>query len=245
MKKRAATKKAVSAKKGGLERIPTGIKGLDRYIEGGLIKGSTTLLTGATGTGKTIFCAQFIMEGLRRGEKCIFLTMEETVNDIFNDVNRFGWDLKKYADSGKLIIGYRDPFQLSELMDKLAEKIRREKIERVAIDSTSLFGLYYKDPFEVRKNLFNLLTKLKSTGATTILTSEMAEGDGTLSRFGVEEFVTDGVIVLRALGISGSQYDKSMLVRKMRRTNHSTDVHPFKITGQGIEVMPAEKGLSI
>lgn len=236
--KAAKTKKAKP-----IERITIGVKGLDKIMEGGLIKGSTTLLTGSTGTGKTIFCAQYMMEGLKKGEKCLFITMEETAEDIINDMKTFKWDMQKYITSGQLMVEYLDPFQLSEVGQRLSERIRRNKIQRVAIDSTSLFGLYFKDPFEVRKSLFGLLTKLKETGATTILTSEMPEGDNSLSRFGVEEYVTDGVIVLRSMRLTGSEYNRSVHVRKMRRTNHSSDVHPFKITGDGITVLPAEKGL--
>ena len=229
--------------KASIQRVTTGINGLDRFMKGGLIRGSTTLLTGSTGTGKTIFCAQFVLEGLKKNEKCLFITMEERVDDIINDVKEFGWDLKKYADSKMLMLEYRDPFNLADLSERLAEKIRKNNIERVVIDSTSLFGLYFKDPFDVRKHLFNMLSKLKQTGATIILTSEMSESDGSLSRFGVEEYVTDGVVVLRSMGLSGSEYNRSIHIRKMRRTNHSSDVHPMKIDNRGISVMPAEKGL--
>ncbi len=85
------------------ERIPSGIPGLDRLIEGGLIKGSTTLVSGAAGTGKTIFCAQFLfMEGLKKGEICMFITLEEKPEDIIGDVKRFGWNLEKYVEEKKL-----------------------------------------------------------------------------------------------------------------------------------------------
>ena len=214
-------------------------------MEGGLIKGSTTLLTGSTGTGKTIFCAQYVIEGLKKGEKCIFITTEETVNDIENDMKSFKWDLRKYIDSKQLTLEFYDSFQLADAGSKLAERIRRNGLQRVVIDSTALFGLYFKDAFDVRKNLFDLLKNIKSSGATTIITSEMSEGNGKLSRFGGEESVPDGVIVLHSLGLSGSQYDKSILIRKMRRTAHSTDVHPLKITKNGVEVLPAEKGISL
>ncbi|MFQ6009774.1 MAG: RAD55 family ATPase [Candidatus Aenigmatarchaeota archaeon] len=246
MKKKVAKRgvKKKTRKKRSVERIPTGIKGLDRFMKGGLIKGTTTLLTGSTGTGKTIFCTQFILEGLRKKEKCLFITMEERVEDIINDVKEFKWDLRKHMDSGLLILEYRDPFQLANLAEKLAERIKKNKIQRVVIDSTSLFGLYFKDPFDVRKQLFNLMAKLKSSGATTILTSEMPEADHMLSRFGVEEYITDNVIILNYLGVGGV-YGRSLSIRKMRRTDHGKDVYPLKIGKRGIEIRGAERGIKL
>lgn len=241
-KKKTAKKK--SKKKATSARMSTGINGLDRFMKGGLIRGSTTLLTGSTGTGKTIFCTQFVLDGLKKRQRCLFITMEERVDDIVNDVKEFGWDLRKHIDSGMLILEYRDPFQVSDLAERLAERIRKNKIERVVIDSTSLFGLYFKDPFDVRKQLFNMLSKLKQTGATTILTSEMPEENHHLSRFGVEEYVTDNVIVLNYLGVGGD-YARSVSIRKMRRTDHGKDIYPLKIGKRGIEVKAAEKGIKL
>ena len=228
-----AAKRAVVKKARPIERIPTGVRGLDKFMEGGLIKGSTTLLTGSTGTGKTIFCAQYVMEGLKKGEKCVFITTEETVKDIENDMKSFRWDMSKYVDSKQLALEFYDPFQLADAGSKLAERIRRNGVQRVVIDSTALFGLYFKDAFEVRKSLFDLLTNIKSSGATTIITSEMPEGNGKLSRFGVEEFLTDNVIILHYLGLGESIYH-SIQIRKMRRTDHGKDVYPMDITKEGI-----------
>src|SRR5512135_3680020 len=97
------------------ERVPTGIPGLDKLIEGGLVKGSTTLVSGAAGTGKTIFCSQFLMEGLKRGESCMFITLEEKPEDIIADVKRFGWDFKKYISDKKLFLDFQDPFQITDI----------------------------------------------------------------------------------------------------------------------------------
>ncbi len=219
----------------GVERIPSGVPGLDRLVEGGLIKSSTTLITGGTGTGKTLFCAQFLLEGLKNGENCLFITFEEQPEDIKADVRGFGWDFDDFIKKKKLFLEYRDPFRTTDIVEPLMEMIKEHKIQRVAIDSTSILGLYFKDAFEVRKQLYKLVMALKSTGATTVLTAEITEEGHKLSRFGVEEFVVDGVIVLYFIGI-GSESFSSMQIRKMRRTRHAKDIFPMEITNKGIVV---------
>lgn len=217
------------------ERIPSGIPGLDELMEGGFVKGSTNLVSGPTGAGKTIFCSQFIMEGLKNGETCMFITLEETPEDIINDVKRFGWDLRKYIDDKKLFLEFQDPFQMTDITSPLLDKIQQHKVQRVAIDSTAAFELYYKEPSEIRKQLFKLLTGLKSIDVTSVMTSELPEETKTLGKFGVEEFVVDGVIVLHFLGLGESTF-YSIQVRKMRRTNHGKDTYPMEIGDNGIIV---------
>jgi len=227
-----------------LERIPSGIPGLDRLIEGGFCKGSTVLISGGAGTGKSIFCTQYIMEGIRRGENCMFITLEQKPDDLIGDVKRFGWDLKKYIQEKRLYLEYMDPFQLTDITSPLLDKIKQHKIERVAIDSTAVFGMYYKDPFEVRKQLFKLLVGLKDIGVTSLLTSELPENAKSLARFGVEEFIVDGLILLSFVGIGGQDFG-NVQVRKMRRTKHATAWYPMDITNKGIVVKREEKRIRL
>lgn len=217
-----------------LERVSTGIPGLDRLIEGGFIRGSATLVVGDAGTGKTIFCSQFIMEGLRNGENCMFITFEETPQDIINDSAVFGWEFPKYIKKNKLVLEYRDPFQTTDITTILQEEIVSYKISRVAIDSTSVLGLYFKDEHEVRKQLYKLIQALKSTGVTSVLTGEMAENE-KVARFGVEEYVSDGVIRLFYIGAGDGAY-RQLEVKKMRRTDQKKGAFPFEITEKGIVV---------
>lgn len=98
---------------GDVELVETGIPGLDELIEGGLVKDSAVLLTGTAGTGKTIFCSQFLWEGLQNGENCMFVTLEERPEKIGNAASDFGWDFEKYEDKGQLILK-----DISNLKDK-------------------------------------------------------------------------------------------------------------------------------
>jgi circadian clock protein KaiC len=217
------------------ERIPSGIPGLDKLMEGGFVKGSTVLVSGGAGTGKTIFCVQYLMEGLKRGENCMFIALEEKPEDIINDVKRFGWDLEKYMKEKKLILEYQDPFQMTDITSPLLDKIKEHGIQRVVIDSTAVFELYYKEPSEIRKQLFKLLNGLKGIDVTSVLTTELPEETKMLGKFGVEEFIVDAVIILHFLGIGEENYN-SLQIRKMRRTNHKKDVFPMEITDKGIVV---------
>ena len=219
-------------------RVPTGIPGLDSLIEGGLLKNNIILVTGGTGTCKTIMCLQFIWEGLKRGEPCVYLSLEEDPNEIKADARQFGWDLDKYEEKDLFRIIYHDPFE-TDVSSVLVNQIEYIKAKRLVVDSMSMLGLYMKDQATVRKQLGKLMKSVKNVGCTTLVTSEIVEESKALSRFGVEEFVVDGVIVLNYLGI-GQESNRSLQIRKMRRTNHGKDVYPFEITKNGIKIVPEE-----
>jgi KaiC/GvpD/RAD55 family RecA-like ATPase len=224
-----------------VERIPSGIPGLDELMEGGFVKGSTILVSGNAGAGKTIFSLQFLWEGLKRGEKCLYVTLEELPEEILEDAKVFGWDFEKYLKEGMFFIEYADPFELTDIVELLVEKIRKNNIQRVVIDSTSILGLYFDRPSEVRRQLYKLVKSLKQTGATAVLTAEIEDQHGfKVSRYGVEEFVVDAVIVIHFLEISVG-VSRSIQIRKMRRTKHSTNLHPLKITENGLVVLSKEQ----
>ena len=222
-----------------VERIKSGIPGLDSLIGGGFIKGSSILVTGSTGTGKTILCCQFIHEGLKNGEKCMYITFEELPEEIKKDALSFGWDLEKYEKSGKLILTHKDPFQTTDITTRLQNEIIQSNITRVVIDSISLLGLYFKDPHEIRRELYKLICALKSTNVTAVMTAETREDIDFAPRFGVEEYVADASIILFFSGIGESGF-RSIQVRKMRNTKHSTNTHPFEITKNGIIIHKSE-----
>ncbi|MEE9323112.1 MAG: ATPase domain-containing protein [Candidatus Aenigmarchaeota archaeon] len=239
MAKKATHKKAGPVKI-PTERIPTGIPGLDGLIEGGLVRGSTILVTGGTGTGKTTFCAQFILEGLKKGEPGIYMTLEEDPEDIKEDLKKYGFDFETYEKSGIFKFVYQNPFEVSDISSTIVNVINSINAKRIVIDPISLVGMYMKDPAVLRKRLFEIIRILRKTNTTTMITSEILdEALGiqvkSLSRFGVVEFVADGIIVLNLFGVGGG-ITRSLLVRKMRRTKHGTDVYPMGITSKGIIV---------
>ncbi len=219
-------------------RVQTGIKGLDNLVEGGVPEKSVTLISGGAGCGKTIFCSQFLWHGLKKGQKSRYISLEEPVGDIKNDAKVFGWDFKKYEKKGDFKITYITPTAGSRgFIDKIKELASEPGVERLVIDSVSvMLGAYGGTQAKKRENLYDLMRAVKKAGPTTILTSEIPENDeNALSRFGVSEFVADGVVVLYYTGVGEGTF-RNLEVRKMRRTNHTPGTHPFKITEKGIRL---------
>lgn len=217
-------------------RIKTGVPGLDRLIQGGLVQGSIYLLTGGTGTGKTIFGCQFLWYGLQKGETCVYVTLEEDPVDIREDVKNFGWDFEKFEKKGLCKIIYIDPVSTGNINTTIMEEIKRLDAKRLVIDSTAVMGMALERESLVRRRVFSIINALKlHDGCTSLIISEVPEDTKKLSRFGVEEFVVDGVIVLYYTGIGGEE-GNCMEIRKMRRTNHAKGYFPLRFTPQGLKV---------
>lgn len=228
-------------KKASEERAKTGVPGMDEIIGGGLPKGSLTLLTGTAGTGKTVFGTQFAFNGATQfGENSIYLSVEEPIEHIKESCKVFGWDFDELEKNNKIIFVKYDPFHIEDIIDILETNIRKNKAQRVVIDSISALGLYVRDIPEIRRMIFNLSLTLYKQNCTSLIISEIPSNQKDLSRFGVEEFVVDGVIVLYYLR-ADSQYSRSLTVWKMRGTEHSQKLHPYAITKKGIVVYPREE----
>ncbi|MGB9748706.1 MAG: RAD55 family ATPase [Candidatus Woesearchaeota archaeon] len=221
------------------ERVPTGIKGLDEIIGGGFIPSSVNLVSGGAGAGKTVFALQFLYTGALRGEKGLFISMEEELQDLKDDAKTFGWDFDKLEAEGKVKFVYIYPYEITNFQTLLINEIAQVGAKRVVIDSTSVLGMALDNEFEVRKQLYAFASQLKRVGCTSILTSEIVDlKNNRFSRFGVEEFVADSVITLHLLSdfkIKESQ--RAMHIVKMRRTQIPHNLIPIKITPQGLVVL--------
>ncbi len=159
-------------------RKATGIDGLDELIEGGLPENSVTLVSGGAGTGKTLFCCQYLWEGIQNGENGLFITMEEDVDDILEDAKEFGWEFSDYQDDGRFDITFMNPFSIdSGFDDHIRKEIEDVDADRVVIDSTSVMGMYTDDEGDIRRQLYELIKELKRSGVTTILTAEIPKKD--------------------------------------------------------------------
>jgi len=223
------------------ERVKTGVPGVDELIAGGLLPGSLTLLTGTTGTGKTIMSTQFIYNGVKkRNEPGVYVSFEEPTKNIKENCLNFGWDFSPLEKQKKVIFVRYDPFHIENIYDLIETNIKKINAQRVVIDSVSALGLYVRDVPEIRRMVFNISMLLRKLNCTSILTSEILPLQKSLSRFGVEEFVTDGIIVLYYLR-ADSQYARSMTIWKMRGSEHSKKLHPYRITDKGIIVYPKEE----
>ena len=158
---------------------------------------------------------------------------------IKEDALKFGWDFSEYEKKNLFRISYYDPLQVNEMGINVIDEIEKIDAQRVVVDSVSIVGMMLPNDMQVRKKLISLINSVKKTGATSVLISEVLDSDEKgLSRFGVEEFVVDGVVVLNYLGI-GESSNRSIVIRKMRRTKQGSDSYPMEITNKGIVIKEA------
>jgi KaiC/GvpD/RAD55 family RecA-like ATPase len=218
------------------ERISSGIPGLDKLIQGGFIKGSVNLISGPTGTGKSIFGLQYLWHGLQNGENGVYISLEQEPIDIFGDVKDFGWNFTPYIKNKKCIMEYLPIWRLEDLTISVLEKIRSINAKRFVLDTLSLVCSKLEEE-QIRSEITEFLKDLRRSGATSLLLSEIAEGSKGLSMFGIEEFIADGIIILHYLESVSGLSPRSLIIRKMRRTNHGTDVYPLEINKKGISLL--------
>jgi len=229
-----------------MERVKTGVKGLDELVGGGFPEGSTILVSGGTGTCKTILSMQYIYNGaLEYGEPGLFVTVESNPKNIAWNMESFGWDIRKLQEERKINI-YRLHLApkrtfsdlIKDELETITGIVRELGIKRLVVDSTTAFAALIDDPSTIRSLLFKFADGLKELDCTTIFTSETKTDRTAFSAYGVEEFMADGVIMLYF-----TPPNRSIFVRKMRGTNHSKTIHPFEITKEGIVVKPKEQVL--
>ncbi|MEM5843677.1 MAG: ATPase domain-containing protein [Candidatus Aenigmatarchaeota archaeon] len=225
-----------------VERVKTGIPGLDDLIAGGFPQSSTILLSGVAGAGKTIFCLQFIYNGAYvYNEPGVYISLEEEPERLINyATEEFNWNFKELIDKKMVSFVSAEMYSFEKLRDLIESEATKIKAKRLVIDPSTILGLYFEKTLEVRKSILDLTRLVKRLGCTTVLVSEIEEGSKKISGLGVEEFVVDGIIILYYIKEAGF-YTRGLCVRKMRATNHDSGVHPLQITKNGLVVFPKEQ----
>jgi KaiC/GvpD/RAD55 family RecA-like ATPase len=224
-----------------MERVKTCIPGLDELMNGGIPKMQLMLVTGTSGTGKTTLCTQFIYHGVKQyNENGVYLTLEEPIDSIKENAKSFGWDFGALEKSKKFAFIRYDPFHIEDVFAMLESTVRQIKATRVVVDSVSAIGLHIKDKTELRRMIFNLSLILRKLGCTALISSEIVPGSKGISRYGVEEFVSDSVIVLYYERLQ-STFSRALQVWKVRGSSHSEKLHPYKIDENGITIYPKEE----
>lgn len=227
-----------------MNRIKSGIPGLDELIEGGFPEASSVLVSGPAGAGKSILCMEYLYNGAKDyDEPGVYITMEEGPHNIWWNVQRFKWDLVPLEREGKIKIYKFEPTE--DLMnnpraqvERIIEKAQSLKAKRLVVDSVTSFAFWLKDVRQMRFAIYQLVEELRKLDCTALLTCETPSEKNTPSRFGVEEFLADGVLQLFF-----NPPNRALFVRKMRGTNHSTRVHPMNISDAGLSVDPKEEVL--
>jgi circadian clock protein KaiC len=232
----------------GVRKIRTTIEGLDEIAHGGIPINRTTIVSGTSGTGKTLLAMQFLYHGIKYFDyPGLFVTFEESPADIIQNALSFGWDLQDLIDRGKIYILDASPdpdgqevvgnFDLSALIERIQYAIKKYKAKLVSIDSVTAVFQQYEAVSVVRREIFRLVARLKQLNVTSILTTERIEEYGPIARFGVEEFVSDNVIILRNV-LEGERRRRTAEILKLRGTTHMKGEYPFTITKDGINIFP-------
>jgi KaiC/GvpD/RAD55 family RecA-like ATPase len=226
-----------------MERVKSGIPGFDKVIDGGFVKNSANLLCGGTGTGKTIFSMQFILNGASQyNERGFYISFEETEESLKADIEALGMDYDKLVKQGNAKIRYVPLFEVSNFAIEIKKELEKFKPSRVVIDSISAITMPMDDDFERRKQIYKIINVLKDLNCTSILISEtpsesaLSSEPSGFSKFGIEEFMADSVIVLHYAGMGGES-DRAVRVMKMRRTNHLKGPIPMEIGKSGMTVL--------
>jgi circadian clock protein KaiC len=236
----------IDSPQGELPKTPTGISGLDEVTRGGLPKGRATLVCGAAGCGKTLLSMEFLVRGITEfNEPGVFVAFEESVDDLVANVASLGFDLPQLERDGKLVIDHINvtlgemeetgDWDLDGLFLRLGAAIDAIGAKRVVIDTIeTLFGAFSNTTI-LRSELHRLFGWLKDRGVTAVITGE--QGEGTLTRHGIEEYVSDCVIILdqRILDHAST---RRMRILKYRGSLHGSNEYPFSISETGISVLP-------
>jgi circadian clock protein KaiC len=228
-----------------LKKSPSGINGLDEITEGGLPKGRPTLICGSAGSGKTMFAVHFLVHGAEIGEPGIFVSFEETQKELEKNFASLGIDLKALEEEKKFLVDYiylerseieeTGEFDLEGLFVRLKYAVDQIGAKRIVLDTVEALFSELPNEFILRAELRRLFNWLKSEGLTAIITSE--KGKNTLTRYGLEEYVADCVILLDS-NVVDKVATRNLRIIKYRGSSHGSNEYPFLISKEGISILP-------
>ncbi len=221
-----------------IEKVSTGIEGLDSLIDGGFPQGHFILVSGETGCGKTTFAFQFLYHGAKNSEPGIFVSFEEKPEHIIEHMEDMGFsDVRELIDKKMLKVVKTSIFNFNELKQGVKKLVEEYGAKRLAFDSSATLALFFENPYQIRMGVAEFINFLRPLGCTVVLTSEITEV-GSFSRHSIEEFLADGVVVLFHKMI-GNTFVRAVGIVKMRGSKHTEIVHPIRIEN-GIKVFTEE-----
>ncbi len=230
-----------------MDRVKTGIKGLDEMLAGGFLTETANLIEGAPGTGKTTLGMEFIYNGITQyNEPGLILTFEEFPQQYYHDAEALGWNFRGLEQTGKLRVIMTSPEVSHADLERVDGRIQATIVEigasRILVDSLSHFDRLSSEPVQRRGILYSFINSLKREGLTSLLTRESPALIGELES--PEEdvaFIADSYLLLRYVEIE-SAIRKALLVMKLRGSDHAKDIRQFEITRNGIEVQAKFEG---
>jgi len=222
-----------------LDRVPSGVPGLDDIIGGGFLPGRVYLITGPPGSGKTTMGVQFLVEGARNGEKGVFVSLVEDPRIILQDMLRYNFGLLGYVksktitfhDLGRILLRAEYRLTWNELFNSILQIINEEGVKRAVVDSFTSMEHLVKDPENKRWALGRFIRALQELETTTLITSEMLQGDAYTD----EHYLVDGVLVIHHF-MRNYQMVRALQVLKMRGVPHDSNLKRIRFTDEGIRV---------
>lgn len=243
-----------------MERVPTGIKGLDELLGGGFPEGRCILIVGSPGSGKTTFALQYLYHGAMLGETGLYVTLDEHPDLVKKNLVSYDWDIDGMEKKGKLLFvdasGLRrakrpennlvsaftsvdDVSDFSELLKTINKIVEGENIRRIALDPVTSLMLSYSEVVKRRRATTAFFDALAESGCTSLITSELKTSLMD-RRFQLEEFLSHGVVLLHSLFHEGNVV-RAVQIEKMRGISHDTQIRPYQFGATGIEVFPRDK----
>ncbi|EEB74226.1 ATPase domain-containing protein [Thermococcus sp. AM4] len=229
-----------------VERISTGIPGLDEMLGGGLIAGRAYLVEGPPGAGKTILAMHFAMAGVERGENALYVTLEEPADQLKEDMAGLGFNVGsenfKIVDATpvnperSIVFSESPDIEFGEsferLLNSLSAELRKREYRRVVVDPITMVKLTVPDELEYRKIFLSFLKTLRRYNVTVLMTSELEKSD-------VEKYLVSGVIRLTRV-VSGDKPVRAIQITKFRGSAFDEAMRPYRITSRGIQIFPGE-----
>lgn len=238
--------------------MKTGIAGLDSLFERGIPIGASVLIAGGAGSGKTLMGLQILVNAARKGNKCMYMSFEESTESLINHMQDFGWKPHELIKSGNFLIQKTSIFDIRRSLDALMAKSQGELLidvepvilpknfwpDFVVVDSLSAIASAFQNNESYRSYIESIFRYFENLGITSFLITETLEVPKIFSPTGVEEFLADGVIVLYNIR-QGNTRENAMEVLKMRGTKHLKKIVAMQIvTGTGIEIYPDQEVFS-
>lgn len=232
-----------------VSKIETHIPGFDQICEGGLPEKRSTLIAGTAGSGKTVFLTHFLAAGINAGgETGVFVTFEDSPASIRRNMAGFGWDIAAWEEAGRwaFVDASPDPnvptevvgdYDLGGLLARVENAVRKLGAKRVSIDSLNALFARFTDHTLLRPELFRITSVLKEMGVTVLFSGERSEDYGEVTRFGIEEFVADNVVILRNLLVD-ERRRRTIEILKFRGASHERGEFPFTIRHDGVVAIP-------
>ena len=224
-----------------MKRLPTGIKEFDSQIKGGFREGSTNLIIGGAGSGKTIFAMEFLVNGIvKYNEPGVYITFQEKKEKAYESMLDFGWNLQKLEKEKKFFFLEYTPEQVKKMLIEgggiIENLINQMRATRLVIDSISSFAQLYPDELTRKESALALINLIDKWGCTALLTSEEEIKNGNPISAALE-FEVDSIILLYNLKTDGER-KRAMEILKMRGTKHTQKTFSFGINKSGIFVRP-------